>query len=55
MVRNHSIRRGGRRIKEEEEESTWSGWSVFRSFVSPCRECRASKPAVVEAHPVQRA
>lgn len=59
VVRNNSIRRGGRRIKDEEEESSSStSWSsVFRSFVSPCRECRASKPSAVieaQAHPIQR-
>lgn len=57
-VRNNSIRRGGQRIREEEESlsssSSSSGWSVFLSFVSPCRECRATKPNVIQPRrPIQ--
>lgn len=55
IVRNNSIRRGSQEIRDKENKSSWSsGWSVFRSFVSPCRECRASKPNAVQPRPTQR-
>ncbi|KAA0057006.1 hypothetical protein E5676_scaffold861G00970 [Cucumis melo var. makuwa] len=50
IVRNNSIRRGSKKIREEKEESRWR---VVWSFVLPCRECRASKPNVVQPRPIQ--